>query len=211
MRGNLVSLEPVSEEDYELIARWSGESAGVLGQGTPVFVSPDSIREGVESPMTAGSRSGYFMVASLAGRKIGVVSWTTMAYPDSYTGASRIGDPRLWAHGYGMEANILLLGYLFQQRNAHRVHMPVGLYNRQMIQMATRGYFVLEGILRDYFYLDGAYCDAAVYSVLRHEYYALAAAAPEAGLAVDLIPEEHKREARRMLVGSTGKTAVMDR
>jgi RimJ/RimL family protein N-acetyltransferase len=196
MKGDLVSLEPLIESDYELIARWSSMVAGVYGQGTPVFVSTAELKRDLDGD--GDGTSGVLMVVAADGRRIGVLSWSTLAYPDSYTGAIRIGDPELWTQGYGMEANILLLNYLFHERNAHRIHMPVGLYNRQMVQMAVQGVFVLEGILRDFFYLDGKYHDAAVYSVLRDEYYALGRLAPGVGIIQDLIPEAEKKEAVAM-------------
>lgn len=190
MRGDFVSLEPCRDEDFQRLSDWSAGTVSTYSSGSPQFVSVDALRE-------AGN---FLMVVTHEGQRVGAVNWSPLGYPGSYTIGSAIGAPDLWTQGYGVEANVLLLNYLFHARDAHRVQLTLGTYNRQMVQIITHGGFTLEGVLRDYFFLDGRYFDAVVCSLLREEFYALARDS-DLGLAADVIPAEEKEEARRLLLG----------
>lgn len=53
---------------------------------------------------------------------------------------------------------------------------------------------VIEGILRDHYFIDGEYHDAVVSSILRDEFYEY----PETD-SIDSIPKEEKRAIRQEL------------
>jgi hypothetical protein len=103
---------------------------------------------------------------------------------------------------------MLLLDYLFHERNAHRVQATTALFNKHSMSVLTRGEFVLEGVLRRYYYLDGEYHDATVWSMLREEYYAIAARMQQKNpelTVTDLVPAADKAEARRLLADYLAK------
>ncbi|GLZ06506.1 alanine acetyltransferase [Actinomadura sp. NBRC 104412] len=183
MKGDYVSLRRMKDADFELLADWIGGRVGSYGAGSPFFVTPEELRRGADT---------YLMVVRNDGERIGVVSWRQLAYVGSYELGVAIGDESAWTDGYGVEAVLLLLHYVFHARNAHRVEMKAGLFNRQPIRMVTQGIMVLEGVLRDYYFLDGRYYDAVVFSLLREDYYKLVEALE---LSPDTIPEAEKREA----------------
>jgi RimJ/RimL family protein N-acetyltransferase len=186
MKGDYVSLRRMKDDDFELLADWIGGRVGSYGAGSPAFITPEQLRAGFVT---------YLMVVRNDGERIGVVSWRQLAYEASYELGVAIGDEESWTDGYGVEAVLLLLHYIFHARNAHRVEMVAGLYNRQPMRMVTQGVMVLEGVLRDYFFLDGEYHDAAMFSLLREDYYKLVR---ELELAPDSVPEAEKREARKV-------------
>jgi RimJ/RimL family protein N-acetyltransferase len=65
-----------------------------------------------------------------------------------------------------------LLGYLFFQRNLHRVWLTVLADNRRAIAAYEKVGFVAEGRLRDDAYFDGRYHDQLVMGILRDEFAA---------------------------------------
>ncbi|MBX9397652.1 GNAT family N-acetyltransferase [Streptomyces sp. TRM72054] len=200
MRGDLVSLEACTDDDFQLISDWSASTVSTYSSGSPQFLSADQLRQAVRQ-----GGMHYLMIATHDGARVGAVNWGPLAYEGSYTIGSAIGASGLWTQGHGVEANVLLLNYLFHAKNAHRVQLTLGLHNRQMVQIIAHGGFTLEGVLRDYFFLDGRHWDAVVCSLLREEFYALARTS-ELGLAADVVPATEKAEARRLFLEHLDRT-----
>nr|BBK08001.1 GNAT superfamily acyltransferase [Streptomyces sp. TP-A0584] len=193
MRGDFVSLQRCTDADFERIADWSMSAASTYSSGAPQLLTGEAIRQAARQ-----SGMSFLMVVTHEGERIGAVNWGPLAYHGSYTIGSVIGAAGLWTQGYGVEANVLLLNHLFHALNARRVQMTLGTHNRHMLQIVVNAGFVVEGILRDYFFADGQYFDAVTCSLLREEFYALAEEA-ELGLAADTVPADDKAAARRML------------
>jgi RimJ/RimL family protein N-acetyltransferase len=190
MRGYLTKLVPVEEEDYPLVTEWLQPSPeGALGAGgESEFYNSKQIADALRG--TSGA-----MVATMDGKKVGYVQWHRLKHQGSYELGGMIGNQELWDSGCGAEASFLVLDYLFHARNAHRVQFMTGTYNRRVINFMIKSNVVIEGVLRDYFYLDGEYHDAIVASLLRSEYYAAAGQADVMPVA-DLIPRGDKESAR---------------
>jgi RimJ/RimL family protein N-acetyltransferase len=192
MKGDMVELTPIaSDEDYALMARWAATSKSTYSQGSPTFATPEQVKA-----MLTAATMNYLMVRTTAGETIGTVNWRTMAYQDAYTLGVGVGDPALWGGGYGMEAALLLMEHLFHTRNAHRIQVEAGLHNRPMMQLFTSGLIHIEGILRDFYFVDGQHFDCLVGSIMRGEYYTHVA---PLGHPRDTVPAAEKSEARRLV------------
>ncbi|PSK92353.1 RimJ/RimL family protein N-acetyltransferase [Murinocardiopsis flavida] len=187
MQGHLVRLQPLTEDDYELISGWMrpGLTAS-LASGGPEFPSAELLRRRAET-----SGESILMVLTRDGRKVGFIRWQSKKYAGSYEIGGAIGDPDYWDTGCGAEATSLVLEHLFHARNAHRVQFTVGMFNVRTVKMLLNTGIVIEGLLRDYFFLDGRFHDAIVASVLRDEFYTL----DEWGAIEDVVPEADKRAA----------------
>jgi diamine N-acetyltransferase len=182
-----VSLGPVTDRDYALMCEWASSATWIYAGGSRHYVSPDQFRKMIES-----SRDTFLMVRDRAGQSIGAVSWRTGQYRVSFEIGIMIGDSALWQSGFGIEAVIALLGLLFDNMHAHRVEFICGVFNKPAIQACCSGLIRIEGVMRDYYYLDGAYHDAVIGSILRDEYYSMTRPAEN-------IPRTELKEARRIL------------
>ncbi|WP_018221346.1 GNAT family N-acetyltransferase [Salinispora pacifica] len=202
MKGELVRLVALDgEEDYGLLAVWSGSLMSSYSSGTQNPMTADQMRATLD-----GRASSYLMIRKLDDdRPIGMVNWETLAHPQSYTVGVAISDADLWGGGYGMDSMLVLLEYLFHTKNAHRVHIQAGVFNKQMMQLLTSGVIVVEGVLRDYYYLDGEYHDSVIGSILRDEYYRMM---PTIGYPRDAVAAQEKREARELLAAHLTKHPV---
>ncbi|WP_298182627.1 GNAT family protein [Saccharomonospora sp.] len=193
MKGKLVSLDPsMTAEDWDLLAQWSSSEVSVFSSGGVYAVTGEQLRTQTSGRMT------YMMVIDKDGERVGAVNWHQLTYDGHFEVGSAVGIPELWDLGYGVEAVMLLIEFLFHQRNAHRIHLKTGAFNRRMVQIFTSGHIRIEGVLRDYFFLDGEYHDAIIGSILRHEYYHYAELDGDQA-SMDLIPAEDKVEAKRRL------------
>jgi RimJ/RimL family protein N-acetyltransferase len=202
MKGASVSLEPVtSDEDCELLARWASSAAGTYASGARAFVSPAEFRDSLgSSPVT------FLMARVHDGSAIGAVTWETLEHSGSFLIGVMIGDLDLWGGGLGVESVSLLIEYLFHSRNARRVQFICGSYNKPMIEIACSGLVRVEGVLRDYYFLDGAYHDGVIGAILRDDYYS-ARCGP--GLRPsNVVPDTDKAEARRILTDYLEKNPI---
>ncbi|AXB43294.1 GNAT family N-acetyltransferase [Amycolatopsis albispora] len=188
-----MSLHPArTAEDFEALAGWSSSITSVYSSGQVQPVTGAELREaGVQHQVR------FLIVRDRDGQAVGGVNWRPMTYEGHYEVGNAIGPPELWGLGYGAESVLLLLEYLFHQRNAHRIHLLTAAYNKRMVQIFTSGQIHVEGVLRDYFFVDGEYHHAIVGSILRDEYYA--ALAPGDRERMDLIPPGDKTDALGLL------------
>lgn len=138
----------------------------------------------------------YFLVVTENGDPIGLVNHRKVGSAGSYAVGGAIGDPERWNGGSGADALGMLIDYLFHQLNAHRVEFITASYNKHTMGILTKGGFVLEGVLRDYYFLDGQYHDRTVWSILREEFFAGAKTFAKTSPVEDLVPEADKRQAQ---------------
>lgn len=87
----------------------------------------------------------------------------------------RIGDSKKRGKGFGSEAIGLLLLHAFEDLNMERVYLHVFSENERAIKAYSKNGFVKEGVLRKAAYINGAYVDVKVMSVLRENFYHLSA------------------------------------
>ncbi|KAB2390331.1 GNAT family N-acetyltransferase [Actinomadura montaniterrae] len=195
MIGTLTTLEHCLPGDYERLAKWFSSASGWYALGKQKLFSADDLR----NENLHGKTHFLIVVENGSKRRVGAVTWTEKEeYEGSYVIGTGVGDPELYDRGLGAEASVLLLNYLFHMKNAHRVEFLFGLYNKHALPALTQWNVTLEGILRDYFYLDGEYQDAALCSVLRDEFYEFAAAGGFLS-TLDEIPRADKEEARALV------------
>lgn len=188
MEGNLVRLRAIKEDDYYSIGKWLTPSiVSSLGRGANDFVQVDDLKKDIEN-----GRTQYAMVLTHDDERIGFVSWEPLKYEGNYMLGGIIGDQEKWDNGYGAEASLLIMDYLFHQKNAHKIQFINGLYNLRSVRFLIKNGVVVEGILRDHFFVDGEFHDAVISSVLREEYYQDPNNHP-----LDTIPSAEKEKVRK--------------
>ncbi len=165
-------LRPFQERDLPLLRAWFDDPDVMRFWGMPS--SPIVDQRFVEDLAGRFSRfedAGYFAIDLIDGTTIGRVEFERLS---SETRSAEvmilIGDQAAWGHGYGTDAMVALLRYLFHTRNLHRVSLTVLAWNSRAIRSYERAGFTVEGLLRDDLYFDGRYHDQIVMGVLRHEF-----------------------------------------
>lgn len=194
-----VTLVPMIEEDYALLAQWTSSKTWIYASGIQTHASVDELKAFLDR-----SNDTFLMVCTTDGQAIGMVSWTPTRTPGAYVVGTMIGDPDMWDAGFGLEATILLVGMLFDSKNAHRVEFTCGVFNRRMVEIFCSGMVTVEGILRDYYFVDGAYHDALIGSILNDEYYAQREPS-------EIVPAKDKEAAQRILADFLEKNPIVQR
>lgn len=122
-------------------------------------------------PVIDSRSDGVFAVDLLEGRHIGMVDYRDVdAVTRSATVGITIGEKDLWGQGYGSEALRVLVGYLFDHLNLHRVQLDTWSGNERAMRSFARVGFREEGRLREAVWGPGRYFDAVIMGLLRSEW-----------------------------------------
>lgn len=208
MQGRNVTLARPDEAEYEQIVQWLAPTSltAILTMDSDENVTAQELREANDSGQVR-----IFVVRDSKGKAVGTVNYRKQGPAGCYVIGGAIGEPELWKLGLGVEAFQLLLDLLFHVRNAHRVQFTTALYNKAVLQLVSRSGFVLDGVLREYHYLDGRHHDVALWSMLRADYYRAVEQTKFLGHP-DSIPEAEKQEAldlfHRYLTGPDAATSI---
>jgi diamine N-acetyltransferase len=194
-----VTLTAVTEEDYALLSQWTSSNTWVYASGIQSHISPAELKAFLDRV-----DDKFLMVCTHDGLAIGMVSWKPAGPPGNYVVGAMIGDSDMWGTGFGLEATLLLVGMLFDSKKAHRVEFTCGVFNRMAVENFCSGMITVEGILRDYYFVDGAYHDALIGSVLRDEYYARREPS-------EIVPAKDKEAARRIVADFLEKNPIVPR
>ena len=189
LTGESVSLRPYQgDEDAGLVARWLASPMAVHSSRGPRFLALPAARE-----LVAGS-ARQMLVAERAGQPIGALFWQSSGPAGGSSLDHVVGVPEVWGAGAGAEAVSIVLAYQFQGLNAHRVQSIAAVYDRMMVEIAVRLGLTVEGVLRDYFYVDGRYHHAVVLAQLADAYRDRTQCGP-----APAVTDEDKAVARRIL------------
>lgn len=75
-----------------------------------------------------------------------------------------------WGQGYMKEALKVVIEYGFTQMKLNRIDALVAIENDRSSNLLKSLGFKQEGILRDYFYLNGKFYDHSLFSLLQKEW-----------------------------------------
>lgn len=84
-----------------------------------------------------------------------------------------IGDKNYWDKGYGTDAMQILIRFVFEQMNIHKIKLNVYAFNERAIRCYEKCSFKKEGTLRQEIFRDGKYHDQYIMSILKEEYFML--------------------------------------
>jgi RimJ/RimL family protein N-acetyltransferase len=176
IRGKLVTLRPFLREDLPHLRRWHDDGAVMRywSERQPLVV--EGKFEADLAPggrLTTFERDGTFCICDVADRPIGLVQYEGSAPRDRYAELGiLIGEQDAWNKGYGTEAIVLLLNWLFNQRGLHRVWLTVQAANPRAQRVYEKIGFVHEGTYRQQEFYDGGWNDEHVYGILVDEFNA---------------------------------------
>lgn len=174
-QGEKVFIRPMSTEDLPHLMRWrnNGELAKYIWPGIPTPTPRARQREWYERMLADDSRK-VFVICETAGQSpIGIIGLANInTRNQSGYLFIWIGESIHWGHGFGSEAMVIFLGYLYRILNMRRIILEVYEYNERAIRAYEKVGFVKEGKVRRSVFKDGRYVDEYIMSMLKDEYFA---------------------------------------
>ncbi len=167
-----VRLRPFHERDLPLLRAWFDDPELMRFWGMPSSPVVDQrFAEDLTRRFSRFDDAGYFAIDLINGTTIGRVDFERLSTETrSAEVMIIIGDRTARGKGYGTDAMVAVLRYLFHTRNLHRVSLNVLAWNVRAIRSYEKTGFTVEGRLRDDLFFDGGYHDQIVMSILRHEF-----------------------------------------
>ncbi|HNW86384.1 MAG TPA: GNAT family protein [Candidatus Limiplasma sp.] len=174
--GNQILLREYRSEDIAGIRSWSNDQETVRYLSARYWM-PQSYADAadfLEHATHAASNGAFFVIAALEDEAyLGQIDLYTINWKlRSAEMAIVLGAEARRGQGIGTQAIGLVLEYAFLTLGLERVELDVATENKRAIRCYEKSGFVLEGVKRHAFMLDGEYTDLAVMSVLSGEWRA---------------------------------------
>lgn len=174
LRGESVYLRSVEPRDLPWIRKWANDPEVRALTGQVPQMTPAGAEEFLGKCHREEDRAWFMVVLVEGDRVIGEAGLLRMFPPWRTTDVSLIlGERDAWGKGYGREAMLLLLDYAFGSLNFHRAAIGVVGFNERAIRFWEGVGFRREGIQRQGYYVDHAYHDFVMMSLLEDEFRSL--------------------------------------
>lgn len=172
IEGELVRLRPITRADLDALRRWADDAAITRFWASPQpLVIERQFEADLDGRFAIFDTAGYFIIENPIGEAIGRIEFERLSVRErSAEVMILIGEREARGRGYGVDAMVALLGYLFRQRNLHRVSLTVLSDNHAAIRSYQKVGFVTEGTLRQDLFFDGKRHDQLAMSILDDEF-----------------------------------------
>lgn len=171
--GNKVRLRALERSDLPKMCQWLNDEEVMYywahpGNTTSLAEVERWYEEGLERRR---QDSKHYIIETLDGVAIGRISYEhlTMKNRNAELGI-QIGEKDYWDKGYGTDAIMAFLDYLFNELQLHRVWLGTESYNTRAHRCYEKCGFVREGAHREGVFVKGEYHDSLIMGVLRHEF-----------------------------------------
>ena len=112
-----------------------------------------------------------FIIETAESVSIGCIFYTDLTLKHQHAEIGiLIGEKEYWGRGYGTDAMITLLDYLFNELGLHRVHLGTHRGNTRALKCYEKCGFIQEGVLREDAFVSGKYNDGLIMSILHDEF-----------------------------------------
>jgi RimJ/RimL family protein N-acetyltransferase len=171
--GQKVRLREYRKEDIERALLYVNDSEvkKLLTPGIPYLNTLEDERKWVEG-LSASKDNYSFAIETLEdGKYIGGCGLNSIDWKNSVAVVGIfIGDKNYWGKGYGTDAMEVLIRFIFEQMNIHKVKLNVFSYNERAIKSYEKCGFKVEGVIRQEIFRDGRYYDDIIMGLLKEEY-----------------------------------------
>lgn len=168
--GGRVRLRPATLDDAELLDLW--QSTVYRGEFNDFGMPSRPVKERIRENGLVNNQGGTLIVELATGHEpIGTVSWREVRYgpnPESICwniGISLIPEAR--GHGFGTEAQRVLVAHLFATTPVKRIEAGTDVDNVAEQRSLEKAGFQREGVLRRAQYRPGGWHDLVIYACVR--------------------------------------------
>ena len=167
--GVNICFRPLDTKDAEAIHSYASDENVKRFIGWPLMKTLEDTRSYIEE-MLKREEAGTHLYASVVLRATEEIIGTVMIFNfDREANHAEIGyvfSRKYWGRGYGTEAAALMIGFAFDSLCLHKLHARVVDANIGSARVLEKNGFVLEGRVKDYYFIDGSYYDLMLFGKL---------------------------------------------
>ncbi len=171
LQGTKTNIRSLSRKDLFYIVKWKSDpEIADLVRGGPIYTSIE-----IENKRFNRSIDGNDTVRLLVETKhknaIGFISLGEIDKENKKAELGMlIGEKKLWGHGFGTDALITLLDYLFNKLDFNRINLEVFDYNLRAKKAYEKIGFKVEGIQRQGLHRGNSFHDIFIMGILRQDF-----------------------------------------
>jgi RimJ/RimL family protein N-acetyltransferase len=172
IEGKLVDLVPFEDDFATYMESWMNEEAWFRARFWERREPhpEEAVKKFIER-MEKNEHGGMIGFQAKNGDPIGGVvydhEWSRVRKVD---GIVFVGDSRYEGTDEALDGLLMLVRYLFETRNMHRIDAGALAFDETKIEMYRRAGFVHEGTLRQHIRYDGDYVDLELFGILESEW-----------------------------------------
>ena len=173
--GRLTTLRAIERDDLDALWRWSNDREVMYYWAEPHHVvSRDELAERFGAGLSGPTgRAHWLLIATHEGEAIGRIGYVDLDRRNRHAEiAMQIGERAYWGRGYGSDALIVFLDFLFHGLNLHKVWLRTESFNERAQRAYAKCGLRSDGTFREHTFLGGRYYDAIVMSITEDEFRA---------------------------------------
>lgn len=166
MEGQQISFKALDTKDAQEIHSYASDENVKRFIGWPLMKSFEETYKHVEEMLRRES-AGTHYYASIVLKATQEIIGTAMIFNfDKEANHAEVGyvfHSKHWGKGYGTETVTLVDDFAFNTLKLHKLHARVVDANIGSSRVLEKNGFVLEGRLKDYYFIEGSYYDGMLY------------------------------------------------
>lgn len=167
-KGNKVILRPIIEEDVPKFFVWMNDPSITMFNYHSLPLSLEQEKEWFKKQLQQLDKINLAIVDTQKNNLIGSIGIHGIDQRSGFgTTGTIIGDKEYWGLGYGTEAKMLFLHFIFYELNLRKIYSEVMGFNERSIQYSLKCGYVKEAVLPAHYYKNGQYWDKVILAVYR--------------------------------------------
>lgn len=159
LEGRKVNLRPFTRADLPILTRWINDPA-VRDFLTATLPQTEKQEEEWFNKLGADDKNVVLGIETKEGLLIGSMGIHQINWKDRIcTTGALIGEKEYWGRGYGTDAKMVLLDYIFNTLNLRKVCSSVIAYNKRSLHYSLHCGYKIEGRRRKHIFKRGRYWD----------------------------------------------------
>ncbi|MET7419197.1 GNAT family protein [Dactylosporangium sp. NPDC005555] len=173
--GSAIRLRAIEPKDAQYYAKFNEDS--IASRNVFRIVPPMSDSDYENEVCNLSRRVRDEEVFALAIERLstpGMVGAISVKSADARSGSFEHGlaiEPSYQRSGYGSQASVLLLRYMFGERRYHKSSVSIYGHNEPSLAMHRKLGYSIEGRLREHEFFGGRYCDVVLMGMLASEFF----------------------------------------
>ncbi len=170
LKGRRIVLRPILESDVPLLMKWINDPR-VRHFVSNAFPKMEGVEREWVANLSKKSDSHIVLMIEVDGKPIGNIGVHGINWKDrTTTTGTLIGEVEYWGQGYGTDAKMTLLEYLFNTLNLRKVMSHVYAFNKRSQACNLRCGFKIEARLRKQRFVLGRYHDEIILGLFREDW-----------------------------------------
>ena len=172
LEGKNIYFKPLSTKDAEAIHSYASDKDVKRFIGWNLMKTLEETTEYIET-MIKREEAGTHLYASVTLKSNDEVIGTVMIFNfDKVANHAEVGyvfHKNHWGKGYGSESLGLVTDFAFESLKLHKVHATVTDANIGSARILEKNGYILEGRLRDHFYIEDKYYGSLLFGKIQGE------------------------------------------